>query len=115
VWFPKPNYIRNTLDTLPDISSDPISSAPQPPKNTHSHKQIPPKREVRIHYENYERDEHLVAFFFRKKRDEWQGSELSIKNMNRPYHGFHDLPIQRRPARPRGALSPAARPQVVIP
>jgi hypothetical protein len=31
--------------------------------------------------------------------------------MNRPCHGVHAQPIQRRPARPIGALPLAARPQ----
>jgi hypothetical protein len=35
--------------------------------------------------------------------------------MNNPSHGVHDLPIQRRPARPRGALPHAPRPQEVRP
>jgi hypothetical protein len=30
VWLPKPNHLRNTLDTFPDISSDPLPRAPQP-------------------------------------------------------------------------------------
>jgi hypothetical protein len=32
VWLPKPNHLRNTLDTFPDISSDPLPRAPQPSK-----------------------------------------------------------------------------------
>jgi hypothetical protein len=32
VWVPKLNHLRNTLDTLPGISSDPLPKAPQPPK-----------------------------------------------------------------------------------
>jgi hypothetical protein len=35
--------------------------------------------------------------------------------MNHPSHGVHDLPIQRRLARPKGALPHAARPQAVRP
>ena len=35
--------------------------------------------------------------------------------MNRPSHGVHAQPVQRRPARPRGVLPLAARPQAVIP
>jgi hypothetical protein len=33
-----------------------------------------------------------------------------MKNMNCPSHGVHAEPVQRRPARPRGALRLAARP-----
>jgi hypothetical protein len=62
VWCPKPNHLRNTVDTLPDISSDPFSRDAQPPKNTHSHKQISRKREVRYHCEYCERDVHPAAF-----------------------------------------------------
>jgi hypothetical protein len=32
VWVPKPNHLMNTLDTLPDISSDPLHKVPQPSK-----------------------------------------------------------------------------------
>jgi hypothetical protein len=32
VWLPKPNHLRNTLDTFPDISSDPLPRAPQSSK-----------------------------------------------------------------------------------
>jgi hypothetical protein len=28
VWLPKPNHLRNTLDTFPDIFSDPLPRAP---------------------------------------------------------------------------------------
>jgi hypothetical protein len=93
VWCPKPNHLRNTLDTLPDISSDPLPRAPQASKKTHSHKQIPPKREVRFHYEYCERDVHLPPFSFRRKTDEWRVSELRRRNMNHTSHGVHDPPV----------------------
>jgi hypothetical protein len=35
--------------------------------------------------------------------------------MNRPSHGFHGHPVQRRPARPRGDFPLVARPQAVRP
>jgi hypothetical protein len=85
VWIQKPNHLRNTLDTLPDISSDPFPRSPQPPKKkASSHKQNPPKREVRFHCEYCERDGHLADFCSRRKRDEWRVSESSRKNMNNP-------------------------------
>jgi hypothetical protein len=57
VWLPKHNHLRNTLDTLSNISSDPPPRAPQPSKKkAPSHKQIPPKREVRYHCEYCERE-----------------------------------------------------------
>jgi hypothetical protein len=90
VWIPKPNHLMNTLDTLLDISSDPLPRAPQPSrKKAPSHKQILPKREVRFHCEYCERDGHLAVFCFRRKRDEQRVSESSYKNMNRPSHGVH--------------------------
>ena len=54
VWIPKPNYLRNPLDTLPIISEYPLPKAKQPPKVNHTYKRVnqpPPKREVRYHYE----------------------------------------------------------------
>jgi hypothetical protein len=39
----KPNHLKNSLDTLPDIFSDLLPRAPHPPKMTHSHKKTPPK------------------------------------------------------------------------
>ena len=75
MWVPKPNHLRNTLDTFPDISINPLSRAPHPSKKkAPSHKQNPPKREVRYHYEYCERDGHLASFCFRRKRDEWRVS-----------------------------------------
>jgi hypothetical protein len=35
--------------------------------------------------------------------------------MNHPSHGVHDITVQGRPARPRGALPHGTRPQVVRP
>jgi hypothetical protein len=116
VWLPKPNHLRNTLDTFPDISSDPLPRAPQPSKKkASSHKQNPPKREVRYHCEYCERDRHLASFCFRRKRDERRVSESSRKDMNHPSHGVHAQPVQRRPGRPRGVLPLVARSQAVRP
>ena len=72
-WFPKPNHLKNPLDTLPNISEDPIPKAKQPPRVNHTHKRVnqqPPKREVRYHCDYCHRDGHLVEVFFRRKRDE---------------------------------------------
>jgi hypothetical protein len=69
VWVSKPNKLRNTLDTLPNISSVPPKA--QPPKNkAPSHKQNPPKREVRFQSEYCERNGHMIALCFRRERDE---------------------------------------------
>jgi hypothetical protein len=59
VWCLIPNHLRNPLDTLPNISSHPLPKAPQPPKKTHSHKQIPPKREVRYHCKHHDSYRHF--------------------------------------------------------
>jgi hypothetical protein len=105
----------NTLDILPDISSDPFSISPQPPKKNYSQKQISPKTKVRFHCEYCERDGHLAVFCFRRKRDEQHGSELSRGNMNRPSYGVHELSVQRRPSRFRCALPHAVKPPAVRP
>jgi hypothetical protein len=110
VWLPKPNHLRNTLDTFPDISSDPFLELLSHPKIKPPHKQNLPKREVRYHCEYCERDGHLASFCFRRKRDERQVSESSRKDMNHPSHGVHAQLVQRRPRRPRGVLPLAARP-----
>jgi hypothetical protein len=60
VWVPEPNHLKNTLDTIPDISSDPLPRAPQPPKKLKTHKQISPNIEVMFHCDYCERDEHLA-------------------------------------------------------
>jgi hypothetical protein len=73
VWVPKLNYLKNPLDTPPNISEDPLSKAKQPPRVNHTHKRVnqqPPKREVRYHYDYCHRDGHLDEFYFRRKRDE---------------------------------------------
>jgi hypothetical protein len=59
----------------------------------------------------------LVAFCFRRKRDErgGGGSDVSRRNMNHPSHGVHDFPTQRQHARLRGAFPLAVRPLVVRP
>jgi hypothetical protein len=98
VWLPKPNHLSNTLDAFLDISIDPLPRAPHPSKKkAPSHKQNPPKREVRYHCEYYERDGHLDSFCFRRKRDEWQVSGSSRKDMDHPSHGVHVQPVQRCP------------------
>jgi hypothetical protein len=92
VWVPKPNHLRNTLDTLPNISSVPPLKA-QPPKN-----KTPPtnkihlrererereRESVRFQCEYCERDGHLAAFCLRRKRDEWQVSKPCHYKINPP-------------------------------
>jgi hypothetical protein len=73
VWVPKPNHLRNPLDTLPNISEDPLPKAKKPPRVNHTHKRVnqqPSKREVRYHCDYCHRDGHLAEFCFRRKRDE---------------------------------------------
>ena len=35
VWVPKMNHLKNPLDTLPNISKDPLPKAKQPPRVNH--------------------------------------------------------------------------------
>jgi len=68
VWVPKPNELRNPLDTLPAAAAQVApkkGAAPPRPKAGSP----PPKREVRYHYEFCDRDGHLEEFCFRRKRD----------------------------------------------
>ena len=37
VWIPKPNHLRNPLDTLPDIPKDSLPKAKQPARVNHPH------------------------------------------------------------------------------
>jgi hypothetical protein len=90
VWVPKPNHLKNPLDTLPNISEDPLSKAKKPSRVTHTHKKVsqqPPKREVRYHCDYCYRDGHLVKFCFRRKRDERREYELNNRNMYRLFRG----------------------------
>jgi hypothetical protein len=68
---------------------------------------------VTFHYDYCEREGHLTAFCFKRKRDEWWGSESTRRNMNHPSHGIYDFPAHRCPMRPRGALPHDTRPQEV--
>jgi hypothetical protein len=73
VWVPKPNRLKNPLDTLPNISKDPLPKAKKSPRVNHTHKRVsqqPPMREVRYHCDYCHRDGHLAEFCFRRKRDE---------------------------------------------
>jgi hypothetical protein len=118
VWVPKPNHLKNPLDTLPNISEDPLSKAKKQPRVNHTHKPVnqqPSTREVRYHCDYCHRDGHLAEFYFRRKRVERREYELNNRNMYRPPHGIHVPPIQRRSARPRGAIPQGARPQVARP
>jgi hypothetical protein len=54
VWVPKPKHLRNTLDTLPGISSDSLPKA-QSFEKPKSHKHTPLKIEMRFHCDYYER------------------------------------------------------------
>jgi hypothetical protein len=113
VWIPKPNYLKNPLDTLPNISENPLPKAKKPPRVYHTHKRVsqqPPKREVRYHCDYCHRDGHLAEFCFRRKRDERREYELNNQNIYRLPHGVHVPPIQRRSARSRGAMLQGDRP-----
>jgi hypothetical protein len=52
VWVLKPNHLKNPLDTLPNISEDPLPRAKKTPRVNHTHRRVSqqlPKREVRYH------------------------------------------------------------------
>ena len=117
VWVPKPNHLRNPLDTLPNISKEPLPKNKKPTKVNHNKRvsQQPPKREVRYHCKHCHRDGHLVEFCFRRKRDERREYELNNRNMYRPPHGLHVPLVQRRITRPRGTKPQGARPQLARP
>jgi hypothetical protein len=113
VWVPKPNHLRNPLDTLPNISEDLLPKSKKSSRVTHTHKKVsqqPPKREVRYHCDYCHRNGHLVEFCFRRKRDERREYKLNNRNMYRPPHGVHVSYLQRLNARPRGAMPQGARP-----
>jgi hypothetical protein len=116
VWYPKPNYLRNTLDTLPDISSHPLPKAPSHPESPNLTKRLHLReREMKFQCDYCDREGHLATFCFRRKRDERRGSELSRRNMTCPSHGVNNFPAQRCLARYRCDLPFAARPQAVRP
>jgi len=95
LWIPKPNHLRNPLDTLSDIPEDPLPKAKQPIKVNHTHQREnkPPKREARYHCEYCKRDGHLVEFCFRQKRDERREYELNNRDMYHPFHGVDVPPV----------------------
>jgi hypothetical protein len=96
VWVSKPNHLKNPLDTLPNISEDPLSKTKKPPRVNHTNKRVsqqPPKREVRYHYDYCYRDGHLGEFCFRRKRNERREYELNNQNMYHPPHGVHVPPV----------------------
>ena len=114
VWIPKPSSLRNPLDTLPDISSEPLPKNKPPPKANNTYKKVsqqPPTREVRYHCEYCDRDGHLVEYCFRRKRDERKVFEAENRNRYRTPHRVYVPPVERRDARPRGVLPQGGRPQ----
>src|SRR6185295_5683808 len=67
VWVPKPNELRNSLDTLPAATAQVAQkkrAAPPRPQVRHP----PPKREARYHCEFCDREGHMEEFCFRRKR-----------------------------------------------
>ena len=80
MWLPKPNELRNPLDTFPAGSAKVAQekrAAPHPKVNEHRSKAVPqpPRREVRYHCEYCQRDGHLEEFCFRRKRAERREQE----------------------------------------
>jgi hypothetical protein len=104
VWVEKPNYLRNPLDTLPQMAK----KNPTPkPKAKHQLRVNPqPRRVERYHCEYCHREGHLFEFYFRRKRDERRELEWRNQDMYHPFHGVHE-PL------PRGSVRQAAQPRRV--
>ena len=114
VWHPKPNHLKNKLDTMPPIQEE----LPQKGKviHTHSHEyQQPPLRAVRYHCDFCGRDGHLSEFCFRRKREARRAREMNNPDMYHPFHDVHAPNVQRRAprraARPRGPEPQVPRPR----
>ena len=67
VWVPKPNELRNPLDTLPAAAAQVAQKKRAAPPRPQA-RPPPPKKEVRYHYEFCDREGHLEEFCFRRKR-----------------------------------------------
>ena len=67
VWVPKPNELRNSLDTLPAATAQVAQKKRAAPPRPQA-RPPPPKREVRYHCEFCDREGHLEEFCFRRKR-----------------------------------------------
>src|SRR6185437_6507550 len=67
VWVPKPNELRNPLDTLSAAAAQVAQKKRAVPPRPQA-RPPPPKREVRYHYEYCDREGHLEEFCFRRKR-----------------------------------------------
>ena len=102
VWIPKPNILKNPLDTLPPESSNKTAPKPQrvpqpppQPKRAPQPQRGPPpkennhKRGVRYHYEFCHRDGHLAEFCFRRRHVERREREFANLDMYHQPHGDH--------------------------
>ena len=99
VWIPKPNHLRNPLDTLPNIPSEPLPRRNPQPRVTHPPQPMyhqPPKHEVRFQCEYCHRGGHLEEFCFRRKRDERRDLEMRNRYM---YHASYDGYVPREERR----------------
>ena len=67
VWVPKPNELKNPLDTLPAAAAQVAQKKGAAPSRPQA-RPPPPKREVRYHCEYCDREGHLEEFCFRRKR-----------------------------------------------
>jgi hypothetical protein len=111
-FVPKPNHLRNRLDTTPappvfspqtdnfqkpikfksDLGNEffgkmgekPSEEKPQPLENP---KPKPKPKPRPFHYEHCGRDGHLAEFCFRRKREERLARELANKDRYRPSRG----------------------------
>lgn len=115
VWAPKPNHLRNSLDTLPNAPKEPLPKVQPPPRVNQNYKKVNSPPKVRYHCEYCKRNGHLVGFCFRRKKDERHEFEVNNWNTYRQPHGVHVPPVERRFARPRGAMPQGTRPLVARP
>src|SRR6185437_6601096 len=67
VWVPKPNELRNPLDTLPTATAQVAQKKWAAPSRPQA-RPPPPKREVRYHCKYCDREGHLKEFCFIRKR-----------------------------------------------
>ena len=99
VWIPKPNELRNPLDTMP-----PSAPTKDEPKQLPKNQQQPPRpqrvpqprapqhdhqRSERYHCEFCHRDGHLVEFCFRRRRVERHEREFAQWGW---YNSVHEPP-----------------------
>ena len=116
-YAPKPNHLRNKLDTTPDPPVFPhktenyqkpikfVSNLGNVFEGKSGEKAVekpqPKPQPIRFHCQYYRRDGHKDEFCFRRKRDERFAREMANKDR---YHPSHGVPEPRRGPLPRGEV-----------